>query len=327
MSTLPHVAVLEITQKCNHKCIFCSCPWEYSVPRPSNELTAREWKQVIYFYRTCGVRHITFSGGEPTLREDLCELISFARGLGFTLGVVSNGRVLSDDLLKFFKENEVLTSISVPGIKTFVQHTGVDNIDNVLALFDKCKSIGLSTVANIAVTKKNIGELYENIALPILHGADYILLNRFLPGGRGMHNTEFMLNKQELTTMLDTAEEVLVRAGIKGHVGTELPCCVIDKQKYKNLGVSTKCGAAKEFFVTDPEGYIKVCNHSPQRICKWDEAEFIENNEYWKRFTDCAYLPEMCSGCKDSDICDGGCREAAHVYCGEIDCEDPIFKI
>lgn len=204
--------------------------------------------------------------------------------------------------------------------------TGVDNIDNVLSLFSLCREIGLKSVANIAVTKKNINELYENIAYPILYGASYVLLNRFLPGGRGMENTELLLNKDEINEMLDIAEEVLVRAGINGHIGTELPYCIIKQpDKYKRLSVGSLCGAGKDFFVIDPEGYIKVCNHSPNRVCRWNEVQSIEKNEYWRRFATRNYLPKMCNGCEHINICDGGCREAAHVYFGAIDEKDPCI--
>lgn len=295
------------------------------MPRPSAELSTVEWKKVICFYRACGVRHITFTGGEPTTREDLPELIEHAHNLGFTLGIVTNGRAVTSELLKIFKRNDVLVSISVPGIKSFAAHTGVDNVDNVLSLFTECKNIGLETVANIAVTKKNIDELYENVALPILHGASYVLLNRFLPGGRGMFGTEFMLDRRQIITMLETADEVLDRSGTDGHVGTELPYCIVENVKLKRLQVSTECGAAKGFFVTDPEGYIKVCNHSPERVCKWYEVPDLQNNEYWAKFANRRYLPENCKACAHTDVCDGGCREAAHVYCGSTDSPDPAL--
>lgn len=326
MLVLPRTAVLEITPRCNHKCLFCSCPWEHSVARPENELSENEWKQIIDTYRYYGVSHITFTGGEPTIREDLPALIECAYKAGYTLGLVSNGRSVETEFLKFLKAHKVLLSISVPGIKTFYEHTGVDNIDSVLSLFSLCKKLGLDSVANIAVTKKNIGELYENISYPILYGASYVLLNRFLPGGRGMKNTELLLNKDEINEMLDIAEAVLERAGIKGHIGTELPYCVIKRpNKYKSLSVGSLCGAGKEFFVTDPEGYIKVCNHSPNRVCRWSEIQSIEKNEYWQRFATRNYLPKKCDGCEHLNICDGGCREAAHVYFGEIDKNDPCM--
>ncbi len=55
-------------------------------------------------------------------------------------------------------------------------------------------------------------------------------------------------------------------AGRTGSVGTELPLCLIDKDRYTHLNVGTRCSAAKGFFVIDPSGYARVCNHSPVRL-------------------------------------------------------------
>ena len=160
----------------------------------------------------------------------------------------------------------------------------------------------------------------------MIKGADYVLLNRFLPGGRGLLNQELLLTIEETNMMLDIAEEVLSKANRYGHVGTELPLCAIkNPERYVHLQVSTRCAAAKGFFVVDPSGYIKVCNHSPKRLCHFTEIELLPNNPYWTSFQQRFYLPTMCKNCDKVSACDGGCREAAHVYFGSILDPDPLF--
>ena len=89
--------------------------------------------------------------------------------------------------------------------------------------------------------------------------------------------------------------------------------------------MSNKCAAVKSFFVTDPTGYIKVCNHSPERLCKWDDIDSLKHNATWNRYLVSDYVPMMCKLCKDQDKCDGGCRESARVNFGKIDEKDPCF--
>lgn len=323
---LPRTAVIELTSRCNHACIFCSCPWEFDKDYKNTELPKETWFEVIKTYIQNGVEHITFTGGEPLMRDDLLDIVEFAKKQGISVGVISNGRKIDKDFLNRIKNLDILLSISVPGLETFKEHTGIDNIEHVLNIFKECKELGIRTVANIAVTKKNLPELYENISYPLINGASYVLLNRFLPGGRGMYNKEFLLTNDEINQMLDIAEEVLERAGMHGHVGTELPYCIIKEPgKYKRIHVGTKCSAVKMFFVTDPSGYIKVCNHSPERICRWDELDKLATHPTWNRYKQSDYIPEMCKGCKDLDKCDGGCREAARVNYGTIDSPDPCF--
>ena len=327
ITRLPNVAALELTYRCNHRCLFCSCPWESDETYKKAELKAEEWFSVIDELMKNGVSAFTLTGGEPLMREDLMQIIEYILQKGASLNMISNGRKIDDDLLDYIAKKKISICISIPGIETFVEHTGIDNVQHVLSLFEKTKIRGIQATANIAVTKKNLPELYENIAYALIKGADYILLNRFLPGGRGLQNQEYLLSKEETNRMLDVAEAVLSKANKYGHVGTELPLCAIDHpERYKHIQVSNLCSAAKGFCVIDPSGYLKVCNHSPVRICKYDELDTLTQNEYWVRFRNRDYLPAMCKDCDKTDRCDGGCREAAHVYSGAITDSDPIFE-
>ncbi len=326
ITLLPKVAALELTYRCNHKCLFCSCPWEADENYKKKELTYSEWTEVIDILIHNGVSSFTLTGGEPLMREDIRDIINFILQSGATLNIISNGRKVDDDFLDFIAERKVSICISIPGIETFVEHTGIDNVEHVLSLFEKTKIRGIQATANIAVTKKNLPELYENIAYALIKGADYVLLNRFLPGGRGLSNQEYLLNKEETNQMLEIAEEVLTKANKYGHIGTELPLCAINNpDKYKHIRVSNLCSAAKGFCIIDPSGYLKVCNHSPVRICRYDELDKLESHAYWNTFRQRTYLPEMCKNCHKRDKCDGGCREAAHVYFGKINEPDPLF--
>ena len=325
---LPEVAALELTYRCNHKCLFCSCPWEADKQYQKEELSFSEWTNVITTLRENGVGSFTLTGGEPLVRTELKEIVDYILQTGASLNIISNGRKIDEGFLDFLASRKVSLCISIPGIETFVEHTGVDNVEHVLSLFEKAKSKGVRTTANIAVTKKNLPELYENMAYALIKGADYVLLNRFLPGGRGLNNSEYLLSIDETNQMLDIAEAVLSRADRYGHVGTELPLCAIkDPGKYKHILVSNLCAAAKGFCVIDPSGYLKVCNHSPIRVCRYDELDRLNDNAYWNAFRQRDYIPNMCKNCDKLDRCDGGCREAAHVYCGNIDDPDPLFDV
>jgi len=326
ITRLPNVAALELTYRCNHRCLFCSCPWESDETYRKDELKTEQWFAVIDELMKNGVSAFTLTGGEPLMREDLMRIIEYILQKGASLNMISNGRKIDDEFLDYIAKKKISICISIPGIETFVEHTGVDNVEHVLSLFEKTKIRGIQATANIAVTKKNLPELYENIAYALIKGADYVLLNRFLPGGRGLQNQEYLLTKEETNRMLDIAETVLAKANKYGHVGTELPLCAIDHpERYKHIQVSNLCSAAKGFCVVDPSGYLKVCNHSPIRICRYDELETLEQNEYWMQFRNRDYLPEMCKDCDKQDRCDGGCREAAHVLYGNTNDNDPIF--
>lgn len=96
--------------------------------------------------------------------------------------------------------------------------------------------------------KKNYYELFETISLALINGATEILLNRFLPGGRGLkYMNELCLSTEQINGMLDTAEEVLTLANRYGNVGTEITKCIIaSADSYKRIHVGYLCAAAKD---------------------------------------------------------------------------------
>lgn len=65
--------------------------------RVERELSTDEWKTILDRAWAVGIPHVTFTGGEPTLREDLAELIAHAEAKGMVSGLLSDGLRLSDD--------------------------------------------------------------------------------------------------------------------------------------------------------------------------------------------------------------------------------------
>jgi MoaA/NifB/PqqE/SkfB family radical SAM enzyme len=64
--------------------------------RVDQELDTNEWKQILQKLWDEGVPHVCFTGGEPTLRSDLIELVEYAEGLGQVTGLLTNGCCLQD---------------------------------------------------------------------------------------------------------------------------------------------------------------------------------------------------------------------------------------
>jgi MoaA/NifB/PqqE/SkfB family radical SAM enzyme len=64
--------------------------------RVDRELTTEEWQHVLQKLWDAGVPHVCFTGGEPSLREDLVELVRYAEELGQVTGLLTNGCCLQD---------------------------------------------------------------------------------------------------------------------------------------------------------------------------------------------------------------------------------------
>ena len=345
-SFLPGTAVLEMTYRCNHRCVFCSCPWEADHGDFARlpELTVEQWKPVLRRLAEMGVTDFAFTGGEPLLKEGLVELLEYAAGCLtehiFTadgvlqsrvgaprLFLLSNGTGVDRPILEVCRRLQIQLSMSLPGLGTYREHTQAGDPDTVLQNFREAAAMGVATVAGITVTRRNLPELYQTIAAAFLAGAGSVLLNRFLPGGRGLsHPDRLSLSWDETRQMLDVAEQALRDAGRYGNVGTELPRCLLDDPtRYEHLEVGTRCSAVVRFFTIDPSGYVRVCNHSPVRLEPFDRIDAVKTHPYWLRFVRKDYLPAACTGCGAAGDCDGGCREAAHIARGTLVGLDPLF--
>lgn len=108
-SILPSVAVLELTYRCNHACRFCSCPWFSDMLKPGQEMGIDEWKHLIETYSNVGVSQFSFTGGEALLKEGCLELVDFASKKAH-VGILSNGRIMTEDVLKFCAERNIARS-------------------------------------------------------------------------------------------------------------------------------------------------------------------------------------------------------------------------
>ena len=345
VSFLPSTAVLEMTYRCNHRCLFCSCPWtaENNDWQDSAELSTDQWKDVLEILSLHGIHNICFTGGEALLRSDIWDIIDYASRLRMPvikeeggslvekilpakLYLLSNGKCVDDKVLDACKKYDIQLSVSMPGLRTFEELTGGGDVDRILSVFEGARKRGLNTVVGITVTKKNLGELYETIAAAFLAGATQLLLNRFLEGGRGRSFVrELELSHGEIIKMLDVAEQALIDARKYGSVGTELPACLFNSKKYQRLEVSTGCSAGKGFFVIGPSGKIRVCNHSQVELAHYSKIESLKIDPYWMQFAQSEYLPAMCFDCRDAGRCAGGCREAAHIVSGTIDAPDALL--
>jgi hypothetical protein len=122
--------------------------------RVDRELTTEEWQSVMDKAWAAGIPHITFTGGEPTLREDLPILIAHAEKVGQVTGLLSDGLKLAD------KEY----------LNTLLQ-TGLDHLLFILqpenpASWEALQTIlpeDLYTTVHLTVTPGNVSEAGETL--------------------------------------------------------------------------------------------------------------------------------------------------------------------
>ena len=91
----PWFVNFRITYRCNYRCHYCDSP-----NKNIKEMTTDEIKRMIRELKALGLRKLAFSGGEPLIRRDLGELISYCKEYDVFTNIVSNGSLFP----KHYKE-------------------------------------------------------------------------------------------------------------------------------------------------------------------------------------------------------------------------------
>jgi organic radical activating enzyme len=71
-------------------------PQSTPTDRVKRELVTDEWKVILQKAWQAGIPQIVFTGGEPTIRPDLCELIAITQNQGLVTGLLTDGKRLAE---------------------------------------------------------------------------------------------------------------------------------------------------------------------------------------------------------------------------------------
>lgn len=154
---------ISLTEKCNLRCTYCMP--EHGVPLlpPDNRLTAQEIDRVARVFVRSGIRKIRLTGGEPTVRPDLVEIverISMNRTAGLTsLGLTSNGIALKRKLPALVDAGLSHLNLSLDTLDPFkyelmTRRRGFERVVESLELAQSLKPRGLrQTKINVVVIR------------------------------------------------------------------------------------------------------------------------------------------------------------------------------
>ena len=100
----PRHITLELTAKCNFRCPYCYCVWHEYPALAKSELDADGWMAVLDKCLADGVDDILFTGGEALLRDDIFEILNYARRVmpKARLSLFTNASRLDEKLIRRF---------------------------------------------------------------------------------------------------------------------------------------------------------------------------------------------------------------------------------
>ncbi len=307
----PYRLDLALTYRCNNDCAHC-----YNVQHPApgtntGELDTEHWKLVLDKAWSLGIPHIIFTGGEPTLRADLPELIAHAEANGQITGLNTNGRRLADErfvarLVEAGLDHVQITlESSRPEVHDeMVRAKGafrqtVQGIRNVLAT-------RLYVMTNTTMLRTNVHTIPETLDFLAELGVPTVGLNALIYSGRGA-TVGTGLHEQELADLLQVAVEKTTAHGQKLIWYTPTQYCNFDPVQM-DLGVKG-CTAALYNMCVEPDGGVLPCQSYYHQLGNLltDDWPAIWEHPLAVRLRERKGLPEKCNGCLLLAECGGGC--------------------
>jgi pseudo-rSAM protein/SPASM domain protein len=180
------VVVWNTTKQCNLYCSHCYAGAE-SVAAPG-ELTTEEGKDLLDDLAEYGAPVVLFSGGEPLVREDLAELVSYADDQGIRPVLSTNGTLLNRERARELRDAGLkYAGVSVDGLPErndeFRGQEGA--FEAALNGIHACQDVGLKTGLRYTITEMNAPDLEGVVDLLSDEGVDRFCFYHLDYGGRG----------------------------------------------------------------------------------------------------------------------------------------------
>ena len=253
----PYRMDLAVTYRCNNDCLHCY----NDRPRDFAEMDTACWKRILDKVWDLAIPHVVFTGGEPTLRSDLPELIAYAENLGLITGLNTNGRRISDPVYLQTLVDAGLDHVQItlefhdPDIHDAIVNAKGAHRQTVLGIQNALKS-PLYVMTNTTMLQANSVELKATLNFLAELGVPTIGLNSLIYSGKGS-NVGSGLRESELPELLEIAKEHTSSQGQKLIWYTPTEYCRFDPVSH-DVGVKG-CTAALYNMCIEPDGAVIPC--------------------------------------------------------------------
>lgn len=300
-SKTPICATFELTPRCNLDCKMCYVHNQDSNTLKDKELSTEEWKRVFDEAYDCGLMFATLTGGECLLRHDFKELYLHLWNRRVYITVFSNGVMINDDYVEFFKTykpNKVQISLYGSNEEGYLNVTGHRGFEKAVASIRKLMAAGIAV--QIAVTPSSYMK------------DDYISVIRFCKeNGFSYKPGEFTLIKNrddsEKSDHYLSVDEILTMATERALLSGPLtpmdcappPCGGSCTEAPKGLA----CNAGKISAVVSWDGRMFLCTALPVSKASVLEMSYADAWEKTKEAAGEILLGADCVGCPYDSIC------------------------
>lgn len=328
---IPLAVLAEITHRCPLQCPYCSNPVE--LERNASELSTAEWKKVLSELAQIGVLQIHFSGGEPTARKDLVELVQHATDVGLYSNLITSAVLLTKDKLAALADAGLShVQISFQGSERVVADrvAGLKNAHaKKIEAAGWARELGLPLTVNAVMHRQNLFQLPDIIQMAVDLDADRLEVANVQYYGWALKNRAALMPTveqiEETSRIVEEAQERL-----KGILAIDY----VVPDYYALRPKKCMGGWGRQFFNISPSGKVLPCHAAEtitglhfESVRDHSVAWIWQNSDAFNRYRGTGWMPEPCQSCAFKEVDYGGCRCQAFALTGNAGNTDPACAL
>ncbi len=317
----------ELTYRCPLQCPYCSNPIE--IAKYKDELSTEDWVRVLKQGRKMGATQLGFSGGEPLVRQDLEELISEARRLGYYTNLITSGVGMDENRIKAFKDaglDHIQVSFQASNEELNNYLGGSKTFQHKLDMARLVKQYDYPMVLNIVLHRKNVDQIKDILDMTVEMDADYVELasNQYYGWSR-INVDQFLPTRAQL----ENAEKIAKK--YQEEMKDKMKIIYVIPDYFENRPKPCMNGWGAIFLTIAPDGSALPCHAAAQLPgleppnVKDHSVEWIWNESpTFNKFRGLDWMQEPCVSCPEKEKDFGGCRCQAYMLTGDATNADPV---
>lgn len=317
----------ETTRACNLGCPHCRASAEFT--RSSEELSTAEAKNFISSAASFSKPIFVFSGGEPLLRDDIYELINYAKISGLKPALATNAAMIDREVALKLKESALsLAAVSFYGA-TSASHDGFCGMRGAFGLtlngIENLKNEKLPFQVNTTITKKNLSDIENLTRFALKIGAVSFHVFFLVPTGRGKLIVQDEISPNEYEEAFDSLFKLQADFSLPIKVTCAPHYHRILHTRRDGLNIGKGCLAGQSVCFISYKGEVFGCGYLPVTAGDLRRDNFKKiwfESEVFNTLRDESKLEGKCGICEYKNSC-GGCRARAFAATGDYLKEEP----
>ena len=332
-SKSPYFVDWAITSKCNLSCKHCR-------GFPEGEVSTERARKLIAEIARLRPGWVIVEGGEPLLRPDLFELLGLMRQKGLEVHLITNGMVISPQIIATLKQLGVKVMVSIDGA-TKATYEAIRNgadFDTVVQSARTYATEGLLEAINITLLKANFREIPEFFDLAVSVGVKRVTIIGLKPCQDFLQK---LLTPEEYGQAIKLACQAAQETGVEFFFDEPFfwPAVrewgLLAHQPAEGTGIvvsSTSACVFGEYLFIETNGGVKPCSFPPMTVGNINDKPL---DEIWEDMLSSPLVQQIkdqkarvgyCRSCQYLEDCKG-CRSRTFVLTGDWLASDPVCPL